>query len=282
MRLVRATPAACRACPADAADAALAAGAADAAARVVAACEGLSLRTARGFVLACLLLLGVLTGLRADAQPATKPDGARQDIGALKTLAEGYLLAQAANLPGTASVSLKDPDPRLNLPACAAPEPWMPQGSKALGKTSVGIRCAQPAWSLLLPATVSVKTAYVASAAPLAQGQRLGTNDLVLREGDLASLPPGVLTDPGQAQGRTLLLPLAAGMPVSRAQLKSQPVVQQGQPVRLVASGQGFSVSGEGRALTSGAEGDLVQARTASGQLVAGVAQADGALAVRY
>ncbi len=73
-----------------------------------------------------------------------------------------------------------------------------------------------------------------------------------------------------------------AGMPLSRSQLKSQPVVQQGQPVRLVAMGDGFSVSGEGRALTSGAEGDLVQARTASGQLVAGVAQADGVLSVRY
>ena len=64
--------------------------------------------------------------------------------------------------------------------------------------------------------------------------------------------------------------------------LLPQPVVQQGQPVRLVAGGSGFSVSGEGRALTSGAEGDLVQARTASGQLVAGVAQADGVLSVRY
>ena len=109
-------------------------------------------------------------------------------------------------------------------------------------------------YHLLLPATVSVTTRYVASAAPLAQGQKLGSADLVLREGDLASLPPGVLTDLAQAQGRTLQMPLAAGMPLSRTQLKSQPVVQQGQPVRLVANGNGFSVSGEGRALTSGAE----------------------------
>ncbi len=229
----------------------------------------------------CLLLAAGADGIAGAPEPL-RPDGTRQDMAALKSLAESYLLAQAANLPGSASVTLKAPDPRLNLPACASPEPWMPQGSKALGKTSVGIRCAQPVWSVLLPATVSVKTRYVASAAPLAQGQKLGAADLVLREGDLASLPPGVLTDLAQAQGRTLQMPLAAGLPVSRAQLKSQPVVQQGQPVRLVASGNGFSVSGEGRALTSGAEGDLVQARPASGQLVAGVAQADGALSVRY
>ncbi len=233
-------------------------------------------------VMTCLMLAMAFMACAAQAQQAMKQDGPRQDIGALKSLAEAFLLAQASNLPGTASVKLKDPDPRLNLPACAVPETWMPQGSKALGKTSVGIRCAQPAWNLLLPATVSVTTRYVASAAPLAQGQKLGSADLVLREGDLASLPPGVLTDLAQAQGRTLQMPLAAGMPLSRTQLKSQPVVQKGQPVRLVANGNGFSVSGEGRALTSGAEGDLVQARTASGQLVAGVAQADGVLSVRY
>ncbi len=233
-------------------------------------------------LLASVLLLGACIVLNAHAQQSSNAASARQDIATLKSLAEGFLLAQAANLPGTASVKLKEPDARLNLPACAAPETWMPPGSKALGKTSVGVRCAQPVWSVLLPATVSVMTNYVASAAPLAQGQKLGTNDLVLRQGDLASLPPGVLTDLGQAQGRTVQMPLAAGMPVSRAQLKSQPVVQQGQPVRLVAGGSGFSVSGEGRALTSGAEGDLVQARTASGQLLAGVAQADGVLSVRY
>ena len=246
-------------------------------ARAVLAGPGLRL-----FWLACLLLAGGLIGFTAHAQQAMKQDGPRQDIVALKSLAEAFLLQQASNLPGSARVKLKEPDPRLNLPACAAPEAWMPQGSKALGKTSVGVRCAQPTWSVLLPATVSVTTNYVASATPLAQGQKLGTNDLVLHEGDLASLPAGVLTDLTQAQGRTLQMPLAAGMPVSRAQLKSQPVVQPGQPVRLVASGNGFSVSGEGRALTSGAEGDLVQARTASGQVVAGVAQADGVLSVRY
>ena len=243
--------------------------------------NALSTRRKKALALACLLLAAGADGVAGAPEPL-RADGARQDMAALKSLAESYLLAQAANLPGTASVKLKEPDSRLNLPACASPEPWMPQGSKALGKTSVGIRCAQPVWSVLLPATVSVTTRYVASAAPLAQGQKLGAADLVLREGDLASLPPGVLTELGQGRGRTLQMPLAAGMPLSRSQLKSQPVVQQGQPVRLVAMGDGFSVSGEGRALTSGAEGDLVQARTASGQLVAGVAQADGVLSVRY
>ncbi len=207
----------------------------------------------------------------------------RQDPAALRLLAEQFLLTQAATLPGKASVRVAPPDNRLQLARCDAPQAYLASGAKAFGKTSVGIRCSAPvAWNVFLPATVSVVASYVASAAPLAQGQRIDAADLMIKQGDLAALPAGVLTDPAQAQGRTLLMPLAAGMPLSRTVLKSVPVVQAGQPVRLVAQGAGFSVSAEGRALTGGAEGDLVQARTAGGQVIGGFAQADGTLAVRY
>lgn len=215
--------------------------------------------------------------------PAFALAEARQDPGELRKVAEQFLLAQAASLPGTPTVRVSQPDSRLQLARCDAPQASLPNGAKAIGKTSVAIRCNSPVvWNIYLPATVNVATSYVATAAPLAQGQRVGSADIVIRQGDLASLPAGVLTDPAQAQGRTLQMPVAAGMPVSRSMLKSQPVVRQGQPVRLVAQGAGFSVSGDANALTSGAEGDMVQARTPGGQVIGGIAQADGSLAVRY
>ncbi len=226
---------------------------------------------------------GAMTVTTASAaSAASAAPSARQDMAALKSVAEQLLIEQAASLPGKASVRVSDPDARLQLPACASLQAWLPPGARALGKTTVGIRCTSPAWQLMLPATVSIATRYLASAAPLAQGQPLVAADLVLREGDLASLPTGVLTDLAQANGRTLHMPVAAGMPLSRNMLKTRPVVQPGQQVRLVAAGAGFSISGEGRALTGGAEGDLVQARTTGGQVVMGIAQADGALAIRY
>ncbi|MCM0045342.1 MAG: flagellar basal body P-ring formation protein FlgA [Burkholderiaceae bacterium] len=224
----------------------------------------------------CLPLLALLV-------PAAAPAAERQDLGQLRELAEQFLLAQAASLPGTPSVRVGPPDSRLQLARCDAPQAFAPGGARVVGKTTVGIRCDAPVqWNVFLPATVGVKTGYLASAAPLSHGQRLGSADVVTKHGDLATLPAGVLTDIEQAQGRTLQQPVAAGVPLSRAMLRSQPVVQPGQQVRLVAQGRGFSVSSEARALTGGAEGDLVQARTAGGQVVAGVAQADGVLAVKY
>lgn len=201
----------------------------------------------------------------------------------LQQTAEQFLLAQAAVLPGHASVRVTAPDQRLQLARCDAPQAYLAHGVRALGKTTVGVRCTAPvAWQVHLPATISVTVSYLASAAPLAAGQRLGRPDLMLRQGDLATLPAGVLTDPAQALGRTLQLSIAAGTPLSYAMLKNLPVVQSGQPVRLVAVGPGFSVSAEGRALGSGTEGELIQARTPNGQVIGGIVQADGTLLLRY
>lgn len=206
-----------------------------------------------------------------------------QNPAALRTLAEQFLLAQAANMPGVPTVQVSEPDPRLKLAACDMPQAFLLASAPAFGKTTVGIRCGAPvAWTIYLPARIGATVSYVSSALPFSQGQKLGMADLVMKKGDLASLPAGVLTDVAQAIGRTVNLPLSAGMPLTRSALRSQPVVQQGQSVRVIATGVGFSISSEGRALTMGHEGDVVQVKTASGQLIAGLAQPDGSLAVRY
>ncbi len=237
------------------------------------------------------VLLAMLAVMAAAAMPACVQAQAhasarpvvRQDLVVLQQTAEQFLLAQAAMQPGSVSVRVTPPDNRLHLARCDALQAYLASGARALGKTTVGVRCMAPVtWHVHLPATVSVTVGYVASAAPLAAGQRLGGAHLVLRQGDLATLPAGVLTDPAQAQGRALQWSVIAGTPLSQAMLKTIPVVQSGQPVRLVAQGPGFSVSGEGRALGTGGAGDLVQARTPNGQVIGGIAQADGTLLVGY
>jgi flagella basal body P-ring formation protein FlgA len=53
-------------------------------------------------------------------------------------------------------------------------------------------------------------------------------------------------------------------------------VVRQGQTVKTVSRGAGFSVSSEGRALHNAQEGQIVQVRTPSGQTVSGIARSGG------
>jgi flagella basal body P-ring formation protein FlgA len=221
-----------------------------------------------------------LIPLLSQAAPAVP---ARQDANALRAVAEQFLLTQAAGLPGEVSVKVGAVDPRTALGACPAPEAFLQPGARAWGKTTVGVRCTAPsAWTIFIQAQVNVKADYVAAAVPLAQGQPVEGGQLMLVKGDIAAMPNGIITDMAQAIGRTPTVSLAAGTPLRLDTLKSKPVVQQNQAVRLVLNGNGFSVSSEGRAIGTAGEGQVVQVRTASGTVVSGTAKAGGMVEVAF
>ena len=223
----------------------------------------------------------VLVSQLAAAQTQT-PAG-RQNLAALRTVAEQFLKTETAGLPGEVSVKVGAIDPRTALAACPVPEAFLQPGARAWGKTTVGIRCSAPSnWTLFVQAQVNVKAEYVAAALPLAQGQPIEQGQLVLVKGDIAAMPNGIVTDMAQAIGRTPTVSLAAGTPLRLDSLRSRPVVQQGQAVRLVSNGSGFSVSGEGKAIGNAGEGQVVQVRTAGGSVVSGTAKAGGMVEVAF
>jgi flagella basal body P-ring formation protein FlgA len=208
---------------------------------------------------------------------------ARQDPNAIRVAVEQFLATHTAGLPGQVTIKVGKIDARTSVASCAAPQAFLPNGSRAWGRTTVGVRCTEPAtWTLYVPATVQVVGEYITTAAPLAQGQAIGTQDLARARGDLTALPPGIVTDPSQAIGRTLAMSLAAGTPLRQDSLRSQQAVQQGQVVRLVSSGPGFSVSGEARALNNAADGQVAQARTPGGQVISGIARIGGVVEITY
>ncbi|MES3025527.1 MAG: flagellar basal body P-ring formation chaperone FlgA [Pseudomonadota bacterium] len=228
-----------------------------------------------------LLLLGA-PWASAQAVKAAPANSARQDPAALRALVEQHLRVQSAGLPGQVAIEVGRLDPRLSLAACPDPQAFQQSGARAWGKTSVGVRCLAPAWSLYVQAKVSVTGDYVAAAVPLAQGQPIDPSQLVLLKGDLAAMPNGIVTDIAQAAGRSPTVSLPAGAPLRLDGLRSPPVVQQGQLVRVVSAGPGFKVSGEARALGNAADGQVVQARTPAGVILSGLARAGGVVEVAY
>jgi len=206
--------------------------------------------------------------------------GARQDGAALRKLAEGYLQAQSAGLPGKVTVKMGAVDPRLSLAACPAPEAFQQPGARPWGKTTVGVRCTAPVWTVFLQAQVSVVADYVTAAVPLAQGQAIDASQLTTMQGDIAAMPNGIITDMAQAIGRTPTVSLPAGTPLRLDSLKSKPVVHQNQAVRIVSRGENFSVSGEGKAIGNASEGQVVQVRTPRGAIISGTARMGGIVEV--
>jgi flagella basal body P-ring formation protein FlgA len=222
----------------------------------------------------------LLTLLMFVAPLALAQTAARQDGAALRKLAEGFLQAQSAGLPGKVTIKVGAVDPRLSLASCPAPEAFQQPGARPWGKTTVGVRCTAPVWTMFLQAQVSVVADYVTAAVPLAQGQTIDAGQLATMQGDIAAMPNGIITDMAQAIGRTPTVSLPAGTPLRLDALKSKPVVQQNQAVRIVSRGENFSVSGEGKAIGNAGEGQVVQVRTPRGAIISGTARNGGIVEV--
>ena len=218
----------------------------------------------------------------AAAAQAQQPVAARQDGAAVRKVVEQFLQTQTAALPGKVTVTVGQVDPRMSLATCPDPQAFQQPGARAWGKTTVGVRCTAPAWTVFVQAQVNVIAEYVAAAAPLAQGREIDASELVMVKGDLAGLPNGIVTDMAQAIGRSPTVSLPAGTPLRLDNLKSKLVVLQNQTVRVVSAGPGFSVSAEGKALTNGAVGQVVKVRTPSGAILSGTAKEGGVVEIAY
>jgi flagella basal body P-ring formation protein FlgA len=96
----------------------------------------------------------------------------------------------------------------------------------------------------------------------------------------MASDAAGALTSPEEAVGMMARRLLVAGRPVLASDIGPPVLVRRNSLVRLVYERGGLTIKAEGRALSDGAEGDLVRVMNmASRQTVAGTVTADGSVA---
>lgn len=208
---------------------------------------------------------------------------ARQDTAPVRQVVEDFLRAETAGLPGQASFTVGGLDPNNQLTPCTALEASLPAGARAWGRTHVSVRCqAEGGWSVFVPVQVRVIADYLVLARPLTIGQTLVATDLARRQGDLAELPAGVLTDESQAVGRTALVSVTAGRPLRADMIRQPLVIQQNQSVKVVSKGPGFQVANEGRALNQAVSGQVVQVRLGNGQVVSGIARAGGTVEIGF
>lgn len=223
-------------------------------------------RTLRRFL--CLLLLLPLTALAQNTLHSTIDD---------------YLRTQTQGLPGKITYTIGALDPRTQLGPCQAFEAFVPPGGKLWAKATLGVRCLGPStWTIYVPVHISSSGNYLVSARALSAGQIVRETDIAIRSGDLSTLPMSILTDPAQAVGKTVKNGFAAGQPLRGDLLTAPWAVQQGQNIRTVSNGSGFSVSSEGKALNNAIAGQVVQVRTPSGQTVSGIARAGGIVEISH
>lgn len=217
------------------------------------------------------------------ASLAPVPATAQQPPGPVTQAVHTFLTQQTQGLPGQVELHLGALDAANRLPECAALEPFLPPGTRAWGRISVGVRCDSPVtWTVYVPAQVAVMTEYLVTAQPLRPGQIVGPADVERRFGDLAAEPPNTMTDVASAVGQRTRYAIAAGTTLRAEMLRLPPAVRQGQVVKVVGSGSGFKVTNEGRALNAAAEGEPVRVRLGNGQVVSGTARTGGVVEIGF
>lgn len=218
------------------------------------------------------VLPALAAGLAAAASVAAAPLA-----GDARAAVDKFLQAQTAGLPGKVSIRVEAPGSGA-LPPCDALEPFLPRGAAAWGRVSVGLRCHsdQKPWTRFVLAHVAVEGRYFVAARNIETGQAFGAGDLAARTGDLTALPRSVVTDAAELQGMVAANRIASGAPLRRELVRGVSVIQQGQTVKVVAEGPGYSVSTEARAMTSAGAGSTVRAKTLDGRLVSGIADEEG------
>lgn len=221
----------------------------------------------------------------AQAQPVKVAlNKAHMDVTRIEAKALEFLRTQTLDYPGEVRVSVVPLDRQLKLVNCQDMQAIMPNGTRPWGKTSVAIKCSSidsgSKWTLYVQANVAIFADYVVAAEPLSQGQVINANQIVLQNGDITRLPNGVYTALNQVVGSTAKVSLIAGAVLRQETVKLPLLVRQGQTVTLISVGNGFQITAQGNAMNNAELNQVVQVKMASGKLVSGIVNAQGAVAV--
>jgi flagella basal body P-ring formation protein FlgA len=147
-------------------------------------------------------------------------------------------------------------DGRVTLAPCARTDFFVPGGTRLWGRARIGLRCVQGAkWSVLLPVEERIHGPALVAARHLAALQPIGADDVHVAEVEWTREAHGVVTDAAQLQNRVPTRPIAPGQPIPVAALRAPQAVSQGDAVKVVGTGRGFSVSTAAVALAAAQDG---------------------------
>lgn len=166
--------------------------------------------------------------------------------------------------------------PRAQWPPCEQPRFESPGGARRWGNLSLPVSCAGR--RSFIQVQVEVTGHYWVAARSLSSGIRLTEADLRSKKGRLDLLPARTLLSSRQVLGAVTLRHINPGQPLTQAMIRRAWVVRAGQEVAVIAQGDGFTVRSGGKAVSNAVLAENVRIRMSSGQIVTGVAQADGSI----
>jgi flagellar basal body P-ring formation protein FlgA len=190
---------------------------------------------------------------------------------------------ETAGVQGRVEIVVGQLDTRTTLAACEKIEMFLPPGTRAWGRINVGMRCREGAgWTVFVPVTVKVFGLALTAKKSLMFGSTPADSDVELRESELSREAGTPVSDLRQIEGRILARAVLPGQILRTEHFRVAPAISQGDQVKLVASGLGFSISADGEALAHASLGQNIRVKTETGRIVSGTARAGRVVELRF
>lgn len=164
--------------------------------------------------------------------------------------------------------------PAEQWPQCEAPSFTLPGNARLWGNISVAANCDQN--RRYLQVQVQVTGEYVVATRQVTRGKPLEAGDMTTKRGRLDTLPARAIINPQEAIDAISMRDIPPGQPITSTMVRQPWRVKAGQNVVVIAQGDGFSATGEGRVLNNATATQAVRVRMNNGQVVSGKADADG------
>jgi len=164
--------------------------------------------------------------------------------------------------------------PQRMWPACEQPQFSLPGNSRMWGNISVAANCEQN--RRYIQVQVQVTGTYLVATRQVLRGATISADDMRLEQGRLDTLPARTVMKAEEAVGAIALRDITPGQPVTLMMMRQPWRVKAGQTVTITASGDGFNISSEGKAMNNAAALQTVRVRMNSGQIVMGKVDANG------
>ena len=160
-------------------------------------------------------------------------------------------------------------DSRLRLAACTvALQGFLPSGVTISARTTAGVRCAAPLWSVYVPVSVESELDVLVLKAAAARGAQLRAEDVETRRRRVPGFPTAYVSDIAALAGWHLKSAAGPGAPLTTDLLVRDILVKRGQRVTLLAVVGGIEVRAQGEAVSDATAAGRVKVQNLSSRKV--------------
>jgi len=188
------------------------------------------------------------------------------------------------NKINNAKVEIRSLDSRLKLSKCTTLlKPNLNNANHLIGKLMVAVNCKEPKpWTVHVPVEVTVYIKVLAASRPLPKGHIIVKNDLVPTVMKLSQNNNVYFVKLDNLIGKEVKRTISAGKVIKPRFVAAARIVRRGENVTIIAVTESIQVRMKGKALTDGAQGQVIRVRNLkTKRVVQGVVTKPGFVKVR-